>query len=123
MAQADQKNATHTTHKKLCCFNQIFIIQNNYGMQLSLKMIQQTQLLVYMTSLIEDEKKNIQHHPESNIYRFGDGKLFRALQNVDIQIMISNRNVMLNADVVVSNGSHPFSAYAKFSKKITFLTP
>ena len=85
MAQADQKNATHTTHKKLYCFNQIFIIQNNYGMQLSLKMIQQTQLRVYMTSLIEDEKKNIQHHPESNIYRFGDGKLFRALQNVDIQ--------------------------------------
>ena len=26
-------------------------------------MIQQTQLRVYMTSLIEYEKKNIQHHP------------------------------------------------------------
>ena len=33
-------------------------------------------------------------------------------------------NEMVNADIVdISDGSHPLSTYAKFTKKLTFLTP
>ena len=37
----------------------------------------------YITALNENEKQKIKYHTLENTYRFGDGKLFPALQNVD----------------------------------------
>ena len=54
----------------------------------------------YITSLNENEKQRIKHHTPGNTYRFGDGKLFPALQNVDIPISLGSQNVMLNTDIV-----------------------
>ena len=54
----------------------------------------------YITSLNENEKQKIKHHTPGNTYRFGDGKLFPALQNVDIPISLGSRHVMLNTDIV-----------------------
>ena len=57
----------------------------------------------YITSLNENEKQKIKHHTPGNTYRFGDGKLFPALQNVDIPISLGSRNLMLNTDIVASD--------------------
>ena len=57
----------------------------------------------YITSLNENEKQRIKHHTPGNTYRFGDGKLFPALQNVDIPISLGSRNLMLNTDIVASD--------------------
>ena len=57
----------------------------------------------YITSLNENEKQKIKHHTPGNTYRFGDGKLFPALQNVDIPISLGSRNVVLNTDIVASD--------------------
>ena len=40
----------------------------------------------YITSLNKNKKRKIKHHTPRNTYRFGDGKLFPALQMVDIPI-------------------------------------
>ena len=42
----------------------------------------------FITSLNENEKQKIEHHIPRNTYRFRDGKLFPALQNVDIPISL-----------------------------------
>ena len=57
----------------------------------------------YITSLNENEKQKIKHHTPGNTYRFGDGKLFPALQNVDIPISLGGRNIMLNTDIIASD--------------------
>ena len=57
----------------------------------------------YIINLNENEKQNIKHHTTGNTYWLGDGKLFPALQNVDIPISMGSRNVMLNTDVVASD--------------------
>ena len=57
----------------------------------------------YITSLNEDKKRKIEHHPPGNMYRFRVGKLFSAVQNVDISISLGSRNVMLNTYIVLSN--------------------
>ena len=57
----------------------------------------------YITSLNENDKQKIKHHKPGNTYRFGDGKLFPALQNVDIPISLGSRNVVLNTDIVASD--------------------
>ena len=65
-----------------------------------------------MSSFSENEKQKVQFQPVNNTYRFGDGKLFPTLQNVDIPIILGNKSVMLNTDVVASD--IPFA----FTKKI-----
>ena len=57
----------------------------------------------YITSLNKNEKRLIKHHTPGNTYRFGNGKLFPVLQNVDIPISLGSRNVMLNTDIVASD--------------------
>ena len=57
----------------------------------------------YITSLNENEKRKIKHHRPGNTYRFGDKKLFPALQNVHIPISLESRNAMLNTDIVASD--------------------
>ena len=57
----------------------------------------------YITGLNENEKQKIEPHTPGNTYRFGDGKLFPALQNVDIPISLGSRNLMLNTDIVASD--------------------
>ena len=57
----------------------------------------------YINSLNKNEKRKIKHHTPGNTYRFGDGKLFPALQNVNIPIALGSRNVMLNTNIVVSD--------------------
>ena len=57
----------------------------------------------YITSLNENEKQKIKHHTPGNTCRFGDGKLFPALQNVDMPISLGSYNVMLNTDIVASD--------------------
>ena len=57
----------------------------------------------YITSLNEIEKEKIKHHTLGNTYRFGDWKLFPALENVDIPVSFGSRNVMLNTDNVANN--------------------
>ena len=57
----------------------------------------------YIPSLNENEKQKIKHHTPGNTYRFKDGKLFPALQNVDIPISLGSYNVMLNTDIVASD--------------------
>ena len=52
----------------------------------------------YIASLNENQKQKIKHYTPGNTYRFGDGKLFPALQKVDIPISLGSRNVMLNID-------------------------
>ena len=57
----------------------------------------------YITSLNENKKQKIKHHTPGNTYRFGDGKLFPVLQNVDILISLGSQNMMLNTDIVASD--------------------
>ena len=57
----------------------------------------------YITNLNKNEKQKIKHHTLGNTYRFVDGKLFPALQNVDIPISLGSRNLMLNTDIVASD--------------------
>ena len=47
----------------------------------------------YITSLNENEKQRIKHHTPGNTYRFGDGKLFPALQNFDMPISLGSEMV------------------------------
>ena len=42
----------------------------------------------YITSQNENEKQKIKHHTLGNANRFGDGRLFPVLQNVDIPISL-----------------------------------
>ena len=60
-------------------------------------------VITYITSLNKNEKRLIKHHTIGNTCRFGDGKLFPALQNVDIPISLGSQNVMLNTDIVGSD--------------------
>ena len=57
----------------------------------------------YIASLNDEAKKSIRHHKGINIYRFGDGKLFTALENVDIPIVLGSKSVTLNTDIVNSD--------------------
>ena len=43
----------------------------------------------YITSQNENEKQKIKDYTLANAYRFGDGRLFPALQNVDIPISLA----------------------------------
>ena len=49
-----------------------------------------------------DEKIKIRRHKGTNIYRFGDGNLFTAIENVNIPIVLGKQHVMLNTDIVAS---------------------
>ena len=60
-------------------------------------------VITYITSLNKNEKRLIKHHTLGNTCRFGDGKLFPALQNVDIPTSLGSQNVMLNTDIVGSD--------------------
>ena len=73
----------------------------------------------YITSLNENEKQKIKHHIPGNTYRFGDGKLFPALQNVDIPISLGSRNVMLNTDIVASDIPPPLSRKSMKKANVT----
>ena len=50
-----------------------------------------------------DEKIKIRRHKGTNIYRFRDGNLFTAIENVDIALVLGKQHVMLNADIVASD--------------------
>ena len=58
--------------------------------------------MTYLCFYQENQSKELirKHHAPGNTYRFGDGKLFPALQNVDIPISLGSQNVMLNTDIV-----------------------
>ena len=58
------------------------------------------QLLI--SSLSFDKKTKIRHHKGNNIYRFGDGNLFTAIENVDITIVLTKQYIMLNTEIVAS---------------------
>ena len=47
----------------------------------------------YITSLNKNKKQKIKHHAPENTYRFGDGKLFPALQNFDMPISLGSEMV------------------------------
>ena len=47
-----------------------------------------------------EEKLKIQHHIGINVYRFGDGNLVQAVENVDLPIAMGSKHVMLNTDIV-----------------------
>ena len=71
-------------------------------------MVPPTQWLVrygitYITSLNENDTQKIKHHTQGNMYRFEDGKLFRAIQNVDIPVLLGSQNVMLNTDIAAGD--------------------
>ena len=70
----------------------------------------------YITNLNENEKQKIKHDTPGNTYRFGDGELFPAVQNVDIPVSLGSRNVMLNTDIVASN--IPLLPSRKYKKKL-----
>ena len=50
-----------------------------------------------------DEETKIRRHIGTNIYRFGDGDLFTAIENVDIPIVLGKQHVMLNTDIGASD--------------------
>ena len=50
-----------------------------------------------------EERSKIQHHVGTNIYRFGDENLVRAVENVDLPIAMGSKHVMLNTDIVSSD--------------------
>ena len=50
----------------------------------------------FMSSLSKSEKQKVQYHPFNSKYRFGDGKLFPALQNIDIPIIFWLQNWQCN---------------------------
>ena len=58
------------------------------------------QLLI--SSLSFDKKTKIRHHKGNNIYRFGDGNLFTAIENVDTTIVLTKQYIMLNTEIVAS---------------------
>ena len=43
-----------------------------------------------IASLSKNKKQKIKHHAPENTYRFGDGKLLPALQNVNVPISLGN---------------------------------
>ena len=57
----------------------------------------------YISCQSFDEKTKIRCHKGTNIYRFGDGNLFTAIENVDIPIVLGKEHVMLNTDIVASD--------------------
>ena len=57
----------------------------------------------YISSLSFDEKTKIRPHKETNIYQFGGGNFFTAIENVDITIVLGKQHVMLNTDIVESD--------------------
>ena len=50
-----------------------------------------------------EEKSKIQYHAGTNIYRFGDGNLVQAVENVDLSIAMGSKHVMLNTNIVLSD--------------------
>ena len=68
-----------------------------------------------MSSLSENEKQKVNCHPVNNTYRFGKGKLFPALQDVDILLILRHKKVVLNTDVVAND--IPLLLSGKFIKK------
>ena len=59
--------------------------------------------ICYMSSLSENEKQKVQCYPVNNTYRFRDAKFFPALPNVDKPIILGNKSLMVNTDVVTSD--------------------
>ena len=57
----------------------------------------------YISSLSFDEKTKIRRHKGTNIYRFGDGNLFTAIENIDIPIVLGKQHVMLNTGILASD--------------------
>ena len=57
----------------------------------------------YIPDLTGEDKKKNQHHATANTCRFGDGKLFPALFNVNIPVWFSNQNLTLNTDIALSD--------------------
>ena len=47
------------------------------------------------------KKREVLNTIKEKIYRFGDGKLFTAIENVDIPIVLSNKTVtdIVNSDI------------------------
>ena len=63
-----------------------------------------------MSSLSENENKNVQYHPVNNKYRFGHGKLSPHIaksrhtsKSIMLKIKKVNESVMLNTDVAASD--------------------
>ena len=73
----------------------------------------------YITSLNENEKRKIKYHTPGNTYRFLDGKLFPVLKNVNIQISLGSRNVMLNTNMVANDIPQPLSRKSMKKANIT----
>ena len=57
----------------------------------------------YISTLSFDEITKTRWHKGSNIYQFGDGNFFTAIENVDIPIVLGKQDVMLNTDIVASD--------------------
>ena len=70
----------------------------------------------YITNLNENEKWKIKHHTPENTGRFGDVKLFPALQNVHIPVSLGSWNVMLNTDITACD--IPLLLSRKLMKKV-----
>ena len=48
----------------------------------------------------------MQHHVGTNIYRFSDGNLVQAVENVDLPRAMGSKHVILNTNMVYTKGSH-----------------
>ena len=57
----------------------------------------------YISSLSFDEKTKIRCHRGTNIYRFGNGNLFTAIEKVGIPLALGKQHVMPNTDIIVSD--------------------
>ena len=94
-----QKNVLYSTLKKSFFFIQISTIVNRSKTQFQEK----NGTICYITSLSFDEKIKIRRHKGTNIYRFGDGNLFTAIENVNKPIVLGKQHVMLNTDIIASD--------------------
>ena len=56
----------------------------------------------YINSLNSEEKSKMQHHVGTNIYRFSDGNLVQAVENVDLPRAMGSKHVILNTNIVPS---------------------
>ena len=50
----------------------------------------------YISSLSVDKKIKVRCHKGTSIYRFGDGNLFTAIENIDLPTVLGKKHVMSN---------------------------
>ena len=73
----------------------------------------------YIDSLEEAEKAKPRWRESKNSYCFGDGNMVSAIKNVDVPIIIGNKRVTLNTDIVQNDMSLLLSRKAMKTANMT----